>query len=145
MEITLVNICCPCYPFCKSHDLTLIFQLLSSGVNLATAFLNSIARFGLNMSHVKCITTDNASNNTTCMDALSDIATAANVEWEPEDYHIRCIAHVMNLAVQAALASLRIQPLEASEVADGDADQVPASEMRSSKVIQRLRKVIVKV
>ncbi|KAJ3747488.1 hypothetical protein DFH05DRAFT_1393207, partial [Lentinula detonsa] len=56
--------------------------------------------------HCISLTTDNASVNDIVVATVArSILTRYGIEWNP-DGHIRCIAHVINLAVQDALASM---------------------------------------
>jgi hypothetical protein len=49
------------------------------------------------------------------MQALEDICKNKNIEFDKYDQHICCIAHVLNLAIQDALITLK-----ASEAKDED-------------------------
>ena len=62
------------------------------------------------------ITTDNASNNLTFLQAVSFELSIDNIEFNNIDQHVRCLAHVMNLATQEALKSLKA----ISNVSDND-------------------------
>lgn len=53
------------------------------------------------------MTTDNASNNKTLMQILTRVLKLEGISFEQKDQWVRCLAHVINLAVQAALASLK--------------------------------------
>ena len=53
------------------------------------------------------MTTDNASNNKVLMNILSRVLKSESISFEPKDQWVRCLAHVINLAVQAALTSLK--------------------------------------
>jgi len=53
------------------------------------------------------VTTDNASNNKVLMNILSRVLKSESISFEPKDQWVRCLAHVINLAVQAALTSLK--------------------------------------
>ena len=82
--------------------LTMDFVPLSgshTGVNLYAAFKNTLEQ--LNLKHkVLGVTLDNASNNNTFIEELHrDEDTSFD-----DFHHIRCFAHVLNLAAQAALS-----------------------------------------
>ena len=51
--------------------------------------------------------TDNASNNKILMNILSYVLKSESISFEPKDQWVRCLAHVINLVVQAALTSLK--------------------------------------
>ena len=59
-----------------------------------------------------CITTDSASNNCKMMKELSKLLYKRdNIKWSGPAHHIRCLAHIINLAVKAFLNNLRIAEL----------------------------------
>ncbi|CAB5205912.1 unnamed protein product [Rhizophagus irregularis] len=53
------------------------------------------------------VTTDNASNNITFLQAVEDELSKKFIRFESKDKHVRCLAHVMNLAAQQALTTLK--------------------------------------
>jgi hypothetical protein len=59
---------------------------------------------------VMTITLDNASNNdTTVSNLMSKLATRKNAQFDPDYFHVRCAAHIVNLVVNDGLQP--IQPL----------------------------------
>ena len=56
---------------------------------------------------ILAVTTDNASNNITFLHNLSSELSIQNIEFDYLNQHVRCLAHVINLAAQQALNSLR--------------------------------------
>ena len=52
-------------------------------------------------------TTDSASNNITFMQTIETICKKEKIEFDSYYWHVHCIAHVMNLAVQDALVVLK--------------------------------------
>jgi hAT family C-terminal dimerisation region len=59
-----------------------------------------------------CITTDSASNNGKMMKELSKLLRKRDgIKWNGPAHHIRCLAHVINLAVKAFLGNLKIAKL----------------------------------
>ena len=54
------------------------------------------------------VTTDNASNNITFLQSVEDSCAIDHIQFEMENQHVWCVAHVINLAVQKALKSLNI-------------------------------------
>jgi hypothetical protein len=96
-----------------------------SGENLATVFLKSLNDFGITtkasiifnakikktlilnfFKQVLGITTDNASNNLTFLRAIETAFLKENIEFSAENQHVRCLAHVINLAAQQILQTL---------------------------------------
>ena len=58
------------------------------------------------------ITTDNATNNDTLMKILQNACQTQNIEFTAYDNHVRCLAHVINLAAQDALSKLKVDYAE---------------------------------
>ncbi len=52
-------------------------------------------------------TMDNASNNDTLMNKLQVTCQSRKIEFTANNNHVRCLAHVINLAAQAALFKLK--------------------------------------
>ena len=50
---------------------------------------------------------DNASNNITFLRAVEAYLSEKFIHFDSEDRHVRCLAHVINLAVQQVLATLK--------------------------------------
>jgi hypothetical protein len=56
-----------------------------------------------------CITTDNASNNKKAMKCLSKLLLKRKgIRWKWQECHISCLNHVIDLAVQAFLKSIKV-------------------------------------
>ena len=53
------------------------------------------------------ITSDNASNNISMVKELERLLEEHDIEWDHMKYHIPCITHVINIAVQKFLASIK--------------------------------------
>ena len=70
------------------------------------------------------------------MQALEDTCKIENIEFDKYDQHVRCIAHVLNLAVQDALVILK-----AGEVNDED----ELLEEQSGQNIVRIKEIIPRV
>ena len=62
------------------------------------------------------ITTDNASNNDTFIRALSDTCAEESIAFNAENNHVRCLAHVMNLAAQLLLSTLKASAVNENEL-----------------------------
>lgn len=85
------------------------------------------------LEKVQGITVDNASANTSFLQHLS--TKIENFDFENQ--HFRCIAHIMNLGVQDMLKELKIQPEVVQEENSDDSDienedySTPLSRLRS--------------
>ncbi|GBC16860.2 zinc finger BED domain-containing protein 1-like [Rhizophagus irregularis DAOM 181602=DAOM 197198] len=53
------------------------------------------------------VTTDNASNNITFLKAVESDLSQRYIYYDSDDKHIRCLAHVINLAAQQVLTTLK--------------------------------------
>jgi hypothetical protein len=81
---------------------------------LATEIFDILDAFNI-AEKLFCITTDNASNNKKAMKCLSKLLRKRKgIRWRWEDYHISCLNHVIDLAVQAFLKSIKF--IEDSEI-----------------------------
>ena len=65
-----------------------------------------------------CITADNAGNNGTMCVALSKLLENIGIEWDPKKYQISCMNHVINLAVQEFIKSVKVM------IDDKDDDEI---------------------
>ena len=64
-------------------------------------------------------TTNNASNNDTLINKLEATYQSRNIKFTANNNHVRCLAHVINLAAQAALSKLKVYYIESeSELLD---------------------------
>ena len=53
------------------------------------------------------MTTDNANNNVTFLKAVENDLSQKYIYFNSDDKHVRCLAHVINLAAQQALTTLK--------------------------------------
>ena len=79
-------------PLCGEH----------TGENLCGAFVGACERLGI-LDKLLAVTTDNASNISKLLDCFKDACFERRIVFNKEQQHMRCVAHVMNLAVQAFL------------------------------------------
>ncbi|CAB5196259.1 unnamed protein product [Rhizophagus irregularis] len=77
-----------------------------SGANIKDAFLKSLKIFNIE-SKILGVTTDNASNNVTFLKAVESNLSQKYIYYDSEDKHVRCLAHVINLAAQQVLTTLK--------------------------------------
>lgn len=85
-----------------------------SGANLSKILNECLVRYGIPYSKILGITLDNASNNNTLFDFLMAITD----DLSEETCHVRCLAHIINLAAQDILASLKVPQLDNNEEFD---------------------------
>ena len=123
-----------------------------SGVCLGDAVFHTINKFGIT-EKLFCITTDNTSNNGTLMKHLSRrLKDELGVKWDPLKHHIGCLNHIINLAVQDFLKSIKglalaveIDHDDDSEDSDGVDGEVPADGfeivMHEIRTITKVRKM----
>jgi hypothetical protein len=62
------------------------------------------------------VTTDNASNNDTFIRTLSNTCAEEDITFSAENNHVRCLAHVMNLAAQLLLSTLKASAVNEDEL-----------------------------
>ncbi|CAB5349096.1 unnamed protein product [Rhizophagus irregularis] len=101
----------------KLCDSLLDFIKLSgphSGENLRNAFVESCNDFGI-LEKIFAITSDNASNNDTFMRYLEDVCQNKSINFNAVDNYCRCIAHIMNLAVQDILKQIKAGEAESED------------------------------
>ena len=100
------------------HEDLLNFQPLHTthtGRHIAQYIFDSLCEFGI-QNKLFCITTDNASNNYKMIKELSFLLRDNDcILWPGDSRHIPCLAHVLNLAVQAFLKKLNIAPMTEEE------------------------------
>jgi hypothetical protein len=92
-------------------------------------------------SKLFCITTDAASNNTTLVKSLSEILLdEKGIEWDCEKMHINCLDHVINVAVQAFLRSIKVVSSTDDEE-DGDVDGVDVTDGSFVSTLSKIRRL----
>ena len=92
------------------QTLLLAFEILEdhhTGCNLATIVFDVLDEYDL-CDKLFCITSDNASNNSTMVEQLQNHLEQRDIDWDPEVHHIPCLAHIINLVVQAFLQKLQV-------------------------------------
>ena len=125
------------------------------GANLCTIFTVTCRDFRV-LPRLLAVTTDNASNNDTFLAHLETACREQDIPFGCESTHVRCIAHVINLAVQDFLGALNSAALDSDTAyteaytADGNtASSNTASsnttDTNTAGFITRLRKLVIKV
>ena len=114
-----------------------------SGENLSDAFEKSAEELCV-LTKMLAITCDNAANNDVLLQKLEDHCKLNNIEFNAKWNHVRCIAHIMNLAVQAILKAVKIgKPQEEEELLEEIENEKGGVAIKD--VASKLRKVIVKI
>ncbi|CAG8690565.1 2244_t:CDS:2, partial [Cetraspora pellucida] len=111
-----------------------------SGENLCDAFVSSCREFGI-LLKIFMITSDNATNNDTFMQHLETICYNENIAFNAIESHCRCVAYVINLAVQDILKQLKAGKAQ-TENAIFDNMNTP---IMAGNIILKLRKLVVKI
>ena len=78
-----------------------------TGVFLAQKLNELISQYDLG-SRMLCLTTDNAQTNTVIARELQTLTLSS--KWNPEQYHLPCLAHVLALCSKGFMENLRSQP-----------------------------------
>jgi len=95
----------------KLNEALLCFEKLvgtHSGRRMAEKLFHVLEDFDIT-AKLFCITTDAAANNTTLVRSLSEILLdEKGIDWDSEKMHINCLDHVINVAVQAFLRSIKV-------------------------------------
>jgi hypothetical protein len=126
------------------HDLVLDFLPLHgahTGENLCEALVDVCSRFEI-LPKLLGVTSDNAANIGKLLVGFEAACKERNVPFNASRQHVRCVLHVLNLAVQALLRELK------AEAPDNDGAD-PASDTGTQgsglSCIARLRSAIVKL
>jgi hypothetical protein len=86
----------------KMHQRLMAFEQIHgdhSGENLARIVYDCLSKNNLR-EKLHCVTVDNARNNDTMVECLSEILqTDAQIVWDHETHHVRCLAHIINIVV----------------------------------------------
>jgi hypothetical protein len=116
------------------HSLVLDFVHLPgthTGKDLCKALVATCERFGI-LDNILGITTDNASNNDTLLCCFERACQDRGVLFDKKQQHMRCMAHVANLVVQAFMREL------GAKASDGDT----AAQAQQLSCIVKLRQLV---
>lgn len=78
-----------------------------SGADIAKTFFESAKYYNV-LDKIAGITLDNVSANSTFIEELKTILENENIEFDINDQHFRCLAHVLNLGVQDILKLMQV-------------------------------------
>ena len=70
------------------------------------------------------IITDNASNNDILIKMVEEMCKSKHIEFSTYHNHVRCLAHVINLAAQDALAKLKVEYIESENETLNDSREI---------------------
>lgn len=108
------------------------------GSNLARVIYGVLDSFNI-AERLFCITGDSASNNSKAMTHLSRLLREhKNINWDSELYYIRCLNHVLNLAVQAFLKKCRLLDKDAFIDKKGDESDLEVEDMSDKEDIETI-------
>ena len=129
------------------HELVLDFLPLygaHTGENLCEALIGICDRVGI-LPKLLGVTTDNASNIDKLLDGFEDECEERNVTFNKSKQHVRCVLHVLNLAVQTLLRELKAEALNDDGAAGPDGDAVAVAQGSQLSCIAKLRSMIIKI
>jgi hypothetical protein len=99
-------------------------NVLFPNILLLIPFLISNIFPSISYFQIMTCTTDSASNNDTLMAAVERTCCSQNIEFTKDENHVRCLAHIINLAVQDALAVLKAEnAVDEDSIFDQNQDQ----------------------
>lgn len=105
----------------KCHSIALDFVASNgkhSGVEIAKMFFTSLREYGI-LHKVQGITVDNCAANSTFIQEFTNLMANDGFQFDPQNQHFRCVAHVLNLAVQSAITLFTVYK-EGRELGDDD-------------------------
>ena len=112
---------------------------LHNGENLASVFVAACDKFGI-LPKILAITTDDAAVNDVLLRGVAEVCAERKIAFSKKEGHVRCAAHVLNIAVQALLEKLHAEATEVEEECLASDSQV--STLAS---VQKLRKLIARI
>src|SRR5262249_1836596 len=111
-----------------------------TGENLCGTFMKACDDLGV-LHKLLAITTDNATNNNTFLRSLEEKCRGWGISFDRKSRHVRCMAHIINLAVNDFLDKLNSSPKESEDAYDER--YIP--DAQSAGFMPRLRKLVVEV
>lgn len=86
------------------------------------------------------ISTDNASNNDTMFQNFANICAREDVNFDPPNQRVRCLGHIINLAVQNTLKDLKAEgPNEENDLLD-EIENKPDKDITSMGTVEKVSK-----
>ncbi|PKY33580.1 hypothetical protein RhiirB3_394916 [Rhizophagus irregularis] len=62
--------------------------------------------------------------NDTLIKSLESVCQERSIDFITKNNHVRCLAHIINLATQAALSSLKVEYVENENILLNDTDEI---------------------
>jgi hypothetical protein len=126
----------------RLREVLLDFAPLSgshTGENICSTFVASCDRFGV-LPKILAITTDSASTNGVFLRSVEEVCANRGIAFSKRDGHVRCAAHVFNIAVQELLKRIH------AEAAEHEGEYMASgSDVSSLGCMQKLRRLIAKI
>jgi hypothetical protein len=111
---------------------------VQSGEDLCEVLVAKCKEFDI-LDKLLGITTDNAANLAKLLSCFENTCLSHNIAFKKKEQHVRCVAHVTNLAVQALLCALKAEP----PITDPDPDEPTQTERLSC--VAKLRHLVVSI
>lgn len=92
------------------------------GLDLKATFLDCLKLYEILLSKVMAITLDNVESNHTFMELLEKYGIEIHTIISPSGNRVRCMAHILNLAVQDIMTSLNISLTSATDKPEDEVD-----------------------
>ncbi|XP_018371317.1 PREDICTED: uncharacterized protein LOC108766485 [Trachymyrmex cornetzi] len=108
----------------KYHSIVLDFVASNgkhSGVEIAKMFFTSLKGYGI-LHKVQGITVDNCAANSTFIQEFTNLMANDGFQFDSQNQHFRCVAHVLNLAVQSAISLFKVYKEDRELEDDDDSD-----------------------
>ncbi|KYN13648.1 hypothetical protein ALC57_14161 [Trachymyrmex cornetzi] len=90
-------------------------------VEIAKMFFTSLKGYGI-LHKVQGITVDNCAANSTFIQEFTNLMANDGFQFDSQNQHFRCVAHVLNLAVQSAISLFKVYKEDRELEDDDDSD-----------------------
>jgi hypothetical protein len=111
-----------------------------TGENLCEALVATCERFNI-LPKILGIATDNASNIDKLLCCFKTACLDRGVTFDKEEQHVRCVAHITNLAVQALLRELGTEPSSAGS----SRDDGTTTQAGNVPCVAKLRRIVLNI
>jgi hypothetical protein len=110
-----------------------------TGIALARPLYEKLSSYGVTSDRIRWFVADNASNNDTCIEALSDL-----LEFEATKRRLRCAGHIFNLVAHSILFGTddaNFEPIS-DAINDDDILSLELAKWRSKGPIRKLHNLV---